>query len=328
MRRIIMDVDTGTDDAIAIFAAVHSDAIELVAVGTVHGNASVENTTQNTLKVLHAAGADEIPVYPGAAEPMVKNLTPARALPVEEPVLAGYAVIDGKKVSMNPDELDLPEPTRRPEQMKAALFYLDYLRRAEQKITIVATGALTNLALALRMDPSIADAIEELVIMGGGINKANITAAAEANFYKDPEAAAIVLRCGAPIVLCALDATHSCSLTAEHEAKLRQIGNAAAEFTANDIRARRESYAHFQPLERANTAPIHDALCIAYLIDPAVILDLRDATCDVDCSDGISEGRLQMDPRHFRGKSNVQLALRADPDRMCDILAEAFSGKR
>ena len=327
MRKIIMDVDTGTDDAIAIMAAVMAPQIEVAALCTVHGNTSVSNTTKNTLRAAFAAGREDIPVYPGAAGPMVKDLSEVRRIPVPEPVLGGTAEVDGVTVSMNPDLLPLPDPSCAPQATPAPLYYLEFLRTTTEKVTIVATGALTNLGLALSLDPMLAEKIEELVIMGGGVKKSNITASAEANFYKDPEAAAIVLQCGAPITLCTLDATHSCALTESHERRLRAIGTTAAVFTANDVRARRESYARFQPLERAGTAPIHDALCIAYLIDPTVLTCVEDAACMVECSEGIGDGRLQVDTRSFHAAPNVRLVTQADPDKMCDILAEVFSGR-
>lgn len=327
MRKIIMDVDTGTDDAIAIMAAALAPELELVALCSVHGNTSVENTTRNTLRAAFAAGNDTTPVYPGMAGPLVKTLDPLRAQTVPEPVLKGESIIEGKKVAMNPDLLPLPDPPRAPEHMSAVLFYVNFLRSAQEKYVIVATGALSNLAMAMILAPDISANIEEVVIMGGGIEKTNITAAAEANFFKDPEAAAIVLRCGARITICTLDATHSCSLDATHEARIRAIGSTAAIFTANDIRARRESYNRHQPLERFDTAPIHDALCIAWLLDPSVAVKSCKAACDVDCSSGISEGRLQVDRRCFHRPANVTLVTRADPDRFCDILANCFLGK-
>lgn len=325
MRRVILDVDTGTDDAVAIMAAALSPELVLEAVCTVHGNTSVENTTENSLRALQAVGRGEVPVFPGAAGPLAKDLTPARALPVEEPVLSGGAVIGGQRVSMNPDILPLPASPCRPQREPAACYYLRRLRAGGEKLTLVATGALTNLALALTIAPDIIKGIEEIVIMGGGVERTNITAAAEVNFFKDPEAAARVLGCGAPVTLCTLDATHSCALTEGHEARLRAVGGAAATFTANDVRARRESYAKYQPLKRAGTAPIHDALCVAWLLDPAVATEARPAACRVDCSGGISEGRLQVDTRHFCGPCNVNLITGADPDRLCDLLVRLFA---
>ena len=324
LRKIIIDVDTGTDDAIALMAAIMAKELEVVALCSVHGNASVQNTTRNTLSAAYAAGGGNIPVYPGAEQPMVKNLSPIRAVPVKEPVLGGGTIIDGVMVSMNPDILPLPESPRRAETMPAALFYVKYLRSLEQKITIVCTGALTNLGIALRMDPTIVNRIEELVIMGGGVQKSNITSAAEANFFKDPEAAQIVLECGIPITLCCLDATHSCTLTVDHERQIRQIDNQAARFTANDIRARIESYNKYQPLDRKDSAPIHDALCVAYLIDDSVVLEANECCCAVDCCDGICEGHLTVDTRFYHGKENVRLVTKADPDKLCKILCSAF----
>ena len=265
-----------------------------------------------------------MPVYPGASEPMVKNLSPQRGIPVPEPVLAGVSEIDGVEVFMNPDLLPLPDSPNLPEPVEAALFYVDYLRNTKERVTLIATGTMTNLGLALTMAPDIAANIEEIVVMGGGIRKANITAAAEANFFKDPEAAAIVLRSGVPITICSLDATHSCALTEDHEKQIRAIGTAASIFTANDIHVRRESYAKFQPLERVGSAPIHDALCVAYLVDPSVVVEEEWASCYVDCSEGISDGRLQSDKRYFRDPANVRLVLKADPDKMCEIVVDIF----
>lgn len=324
MRKIILDVDTGTDDAIAVMAAIQSPDIELLGLCSVHGNTCVENVTINTLRSAFAAGGAHIPVYPGAKMPMVKGLSSQRQVPVKEPVLAGISIIDGVEVAMNPELLPLPDSPRIPESKPAALFYVDCLRHAQEKITLVLTGTLTNLGLALTLAPDIASNIEEIVIMGGGIRKSNITAAAEANFFKDPEAAAIVLHCGAPVTICTLDATHSCSQTLENEQKIRQVGTPAAIFTANDIHVRRDSYSRYQPLAREGTAPIHDALCIAYLVEPSVVIRSEKASCDVDCSEGISEGHLLWDTRHFHGIENVKLILEADPDILCRTLVNIF----
>lgn len=324
MRKVILDVDTGTDDAIAVMAAIQAPELEVVGLCAVHGNISVDCTTINTLRAAYAAGDETVPVYRGAAFPVAKDLWPQRKVPVAEPILGGKSVVNGVEVSLNPDLLPLPDRPKGAEAQPAPLFYVDYLRSAREKVTIVLTGTLTNLALALIMAPEIAEAIEEIVIMGGGIRKRNITAAAEANFFKDPEAAAIVLQCGAPITICTLDATHSSSQTQENERQIRAVGTTAAIFTANDIHVRRESYSRLQPLERKNTAPIHDALCVAYLVDPAIAVRWEDASCDVDCTDGICEGALLWDTRYFHGKPNVKLILEADPDRLCNTLTRIF----
>jgi inosine-uridine nucleoside N-ribohydrolase len=226
---------------------------------------------------------------------------------------------------MNPDVLPLEPAVRRPEEMKAACFYVEYLQKAAEKTTLVATGALTNLAMALVMAPDIIENIDEIVIMGGGVNKANITPSAEANFWKDPEAARLVLACGAKITLCTLDATHSAALSEHHEEQIRIIGTNAANFIANDIHSRIESYNKFQPLERRNTAPIHDALCVAYLLDPSVLTSVELCACEVDCGDSACEGRLAVDSRHFTAEKNVRVAFEADPDRLAAVLINVLS---
>jgi inosine-uridine nucleoside N-ribohydrolase len=326
-RKIILDVDTGTDDAIAIMMASMADELEVVALCSVFGNTTVENTTINTLKAAHAVGADTIPVYPGAPEPIAKNLSASRSQSVEEPVLNGTVVVDGKEVAINPDILPLENAVRKQEKTNAACFYVDYLRKTSEKITIVATGTLTNLGLAFIMAPDITEKIDEIVIMGGGVYKTNITASAEANFWKDPEAAIYVLNSGAKITLCTLDATHSAALTKEHANIIRKVGTVAAVFCANDIYARIESYNKYQPLERHDTAPIHDTLCVAYLLDPTILTRVELCSCEVDCSDGTCEGHLVVDTRHFTAGKNVNVVFEADPNKLASLIVKIFSRK-
>lgn len=324
-REIILDVDTGTDDAIAVMMACLAKDIKVVALCSVFGNTSIENTTINTLRAAHAACADSIPVYPGASRSIAKHLSPARAEFIDEPVLHGEVEINGVRVGVNPEILPLEEAIREPEDIPAAIFYVDYLRNAEKKTTIVATGTLTNLAIALMIAPDIVNKIDEIVIMGGGVYKTNITASAEANFWKDPEAAKYVLGCGARISLITLDATHSAALTWEHEKMIRKIGTVPATFCANDIHVRIKSYNKYQPLSRCDTAPIHDALCIAYLLDPSVLTDIELCACDVDCSSGPSEGRLIVDMRYFTPEKKITVAFEADPDKFAALLVKVFS---
>lgn len=325
-RKIILDVDPGTDDAIAIMSACLADELDVVAICTVFGNAAIEYTTINALNIAHCVEADHVPVYPGAAKPILKHLYNSRSEFVDEPVLKGSVVIDEVEVKMNPDILPLNPAPRGPEEMNAACFYVDYLRKASEKTTLIATGPLANLALALAMAPDIIENLDEIVIMGGGVNKTNITSSAEANFWKDPEAARHVLSCGANITLCTLDATHSAALTTHHEEQIRIIGTNAAKFIANDIHSRIESYNKYQPLERRNTAPIHDALCVAYLLDPGVLTSVEQCACEVDCGDSACEGRLAVDFRHFTAEKNVRVAFKADPDRLAAVLINVLSG--
>ena len=144
MRKVILDVDTGTDDAIAVMAAIQASELEVVGLCSVHGNADVAYTTINTMRAAFAAGGVGIPVYPGAACPMVKGLYVQRKPLVEEPILSGKTIIDGVEVSVNPDLLPLPDRPKGAEKKAAALFYVDFLRTVKEKVTLV---LMTNLAL-------------------------------------------------------------------------------------------------------------------------------------------------------------------------------------
>lgn len=326
-RKIIIDTDTGTDDSVAIMAALLSKKIEVVAVCAVWGNLPLEHTYRNALKTLHLVGADNVPVYKGCAKPMVKFLSPSRVDYDRDEKMRWlreeYIVLHGKKFYYNQEDFDLEESPRGPEEQDACSFYVEYLRSAEEPVTIVAIGPLTNLAMALRMDPSITKNIDEIVVMGGGCRQTNTTSSAEYNIWCDPESAQIVLSCGVKQVWCPLDATHIASFDHEDAEKFRSLGTAAGNWTADMIDCRIASYDKMQPFN-PGFAPIHDALCVAYLIDPAVLTDLPLVRCDVDCGDSVGEGQTIVDPRAYTEEKNCYFAFNADRLLFRDILMECF----
>lgn len=323
IKRVIMDVDTGSDDAVAIMMATLSPAIELMAVCTVWGNVPVENTTENTLRVLRLLGSD-IPVYKGAPCAMAKELSRSR---MKDGRTNRAATINGKTLRMHPPQLELPPSVRNPESRDAVSFYIDCLRHAEHPITIVSVGPMTNLALALSIAPDITRSIEEIVMMGGGSRQSNCTSCAESNIWHDPEAAQILINSGAKVTIVPLDATHKAALRPEHCKQLRAVDTPAANFAAEMTENRMIVYSQTQPLFAENLSPVHDALCIAYLIDPTVITDMRFVRCDVDCGDGAGQGQTIVDYRHFTEEKNVNYAFDADPDRFCRMLCESLQQK-
>lgn len=191
-RPMLLDVDTGVDDAIAISLATRLDAHELVAVTTVAGNVPIEIATNNTLRVLSWLGAD-VPVYRGASEPLVRPLLTAREH-------HGHDGLGGWKIPSEPGQLG---------GLSAAEAIIDLARTHRGDITFVFVGPLTNLAIALNLEPRIADWVAQLVIMGGAFfQPGNMTADAEFNIYVDPEAAARVARSNMNAIWVGLDATH------------------------------------------------------------------------------------------------------------------------
>ena len=320
-RKVILDVDTGSDDACAVMlASLHKD-IDLIAVCTVKGNQPLKYTNENTLRIRQLLGAD-FPVYKGCATGLVSELIVPKV-----PRAKNVEAVDenGNLIHFHKELFDLPEAVRKEEDMPAPLFYVDYLRKTKEPVTLVAVGPLTNLAVALLIDPDIVKNIEEIVIMGGGHHITNVTMAAEFNIYDDPEAAQRVLHCGAKITMVPLDATHSAYIGRDTSRKLREINTPASLFAADLIDVRILVHNQCQPLEVSDTCALHDPLCIAYLIDPDVLQDVF--FCNVEVSTaGLTVGQTVVDNRALQENRNVHFAYRGDPEKFAKILIEAFEG--
>jgi len=313
---LTLDVDTGTDDAVAIMLAALHPALNLVAVTTVNGNVPLPNTTENTLRVLDHIGRGDIPVYAGAAEPLART---------DQPI--PRSVKD--QSDFHDDYLDLPAARSTAQPTAAAVYLVDRFRTARlngERLVLVAVGPLTNLALAIKLDPEFASAVSRLVIMGGGHEIPNVTASAEFNFWADPEAAHVVLNSGIEdVTVVPLDATHRALINYDHCAQIRELGTPAATATASIIERRIRGYDSSQPMAHGGAAPVHDALCVAYLIDPSVIT-CRRYHMDVETAGPLTIGRSIIDT-HQRGDkpANAQVAFDADPRKFVSLLLETFA---
>ena len=306
-KKIILDVDTGSDDAIAIMTAVLSDELDVLGITTVNGNRPVMNTTENTLRVLDLLRSD-IPVYRGCEEPMVAGLMPERQL---------FRKTNDKK------ELGGKTVTYHYE-------FLEALNDSDGDITIIAVGPLTNLGVAMRADPGIINKIKKLIIMGGGCRQTNTTSAAEFNIWKDPEAAQIVLTSGCEILLVPLDATHRAYVGSEESMKFRQMGTPVGIATADLLDARIQAYDLMQPIECApyGSTPPHDALAVCAAIDETVLRDVRLCRVDVDCGGSWADGMTIVDPRVLTDQpENVHVAFNADREKFVSMLFDILGKK-
>jgi len=318
-KRIILDVDTGSDDAVAILLAALNPQLQLEAVCSVAGNKPIENTTENTLRVLELLVSD-VPMYRGASSPIVRDICPWRQKFEERT----KTVVDGKEVQIHSDYLPLPAATRKPEAMPAPMFYVDYLMKQTEPVTIVAVGPLTNVALALLIEPRITQHIEEIVIMGGGCEVSNSSSSAEFNIWFDPEAAHRVLQCGVKITMVPLDATHRATVSYDDCARFREIGTPAAMFAISQIEQRIVVHDAAQPLAAKGSCALHDPLAVAYLIDPTVLKDVR--FCHVDVSlTGLTDGQTVVDQRYYQDNRNCYFAFDGDREKFVDLLADAFA---
>ena len=315
MKKIILDVDTGSDDAIAIMTAVLSDDLDVLGICTVNGNRSIENTTENTLRVMEHINSN-IPVYKGCSLPMVVSLTKGRRKYVP------FRGQEDKKEDVHGDYMPLPEATIKVQDENAVFFYVKTLMESEGDISLIAVGPLTNLAMAMRVEPRIIDKIKCIYIMGGGWHEMNITPSAEFNFWIDPEAAKIVLDSGCKIVMVPLDATHAGAISINDAMFLKEQDSPAAKLSAILIEKRLNGYNNWQPMVDQTTVPIHDALAVCAAIDERVLEDVRFVNVDIDISGGISDGQSVCDVE-FKDKSkkpNVYVALSANKEHFAKVL--------
>src|SRR6266699_3322594 len=192
MHRIILDTDPGIDDALALFLALSSPDVRLEAITTVGGNVNVDLTTYNALALLELADRTDIPVARGSNRPIVR-----------QPMYAEHVHGDNGLGG-----LQLPEPQIKAIDSHAVDVIIEKIMASPGEITLVPVGPLTNIALALRREPRIAQSVRGVVIMGGALRvPGNITPGAEFNIYVDPHAAQIVFHAGWPIRLVSLDVT-------------------------------------------------------------------------------------------------------------------------
>ncbi len=312
-KKIILDVDTGSDDAVAIMTALGCDDLDVVGICCVWGNLSVEDTTENTLRLVSALGKDT-PVYKGAPDAIAKYLERAEKAPLQ-PIIK-----DGKEIRIHYKHLEgLEEPAdKKSEEMDAVSFYIDYLKHAKEKVTVITVAPMTNIGLALAAVPSIAENIEELIIMGGTDRLGNVSECAEANIWHDPEAAQIALNARIPTTFVALDATHSAPLSLDDAEELRGLGTFAGKFTARIIEQRTEFDSARDGVELTST-PVHDSLAVCAAIDKSVITEYEDCKVRIALS-GIADGRTIIDRRTPAPEPNCRFATKASHDKYMEML--------
>jgi inosine-uridine nucleoside N-ribohydrolase len=302
---IILDCDPGHDDAIALLLAVASPEVELIGVTTVAGNQTLDKTTNNALRVLEFAGRDDIPVYAGADRPFIRPQDVAAHV-------HGESGLDGP---------DLPQPKQSAQPEHAVDYLARTIREREGKVTLVPTGPLTNIGLLFALHP---DALpERIILMGGAIGEGNRTPAAEFNIWADPEAAQRVFLAGLDTTMVGLDVTHRALIKDEHTERMRdagKVGNMVAELMDFYARFHKSRYPDL------DGSPMHDPVCVAHVIDPA-LMTVLDAYIDVDCSGGPSWGRTNVDwrKREHSPPANAKVGVDIDGDRFAELIVERIS---
>lgn len=301
MTKIIMDCDPGIDDAIAIMLAGKNPAIEVMGISVVAGNQTLDKTTKNALGVCEFLGLD-IPVYSGCPKPIVReNIETAEHI-------HGESGIDG---------IEFPPLKTHAQKQHSVLYIIDTLRNSNGDITLVPTGPLTNIAMAIRLAPDIIPKIKQIVLMGGSYSSGNITPAAEFNIYSDPEAAHIVFTSGCKIVMAGLDVTKKVLCYPSVIERMKKINNCASELFCKIITAYNK---HEKDSYGIDGAPLHDPVTIAYIIDNSV-LTTKHIHVDIDIHSEQSCGRTNCDIYGHLDKSpNAYVAIDIDVDKFWNII--------
>jgi purine nucleosidase len=308
-RKIIIDTDPGQDDAVAILLALASpQELEVLGIVAVAGNVGLHHNANNARKVVELSGQRDIPVYAGCARPMRRTLVTAEHV-------HGDTGLNGP---------DLPEPTVPLQAQHGVDYLIETLMSAEPgSITLCTLGPLTNIAMALVKEPRIAERIAEIVMMGGAyFEVGNITPAAEFNIYVDPEAADVVLRCGAPITMLPLDVTHQMQSTPDRLAALLALGNQAGKAVHAML-----TFSEGFDLNKYgwSGAPLHDPTVIAYLLQPD-LFEGRHCNVIIETASELTMGMTVADYWHVTGRvRNANFMRDGDPDGFFRLLTERLA---
>ncbi len=301
-QKVILDVDTGCDDAVAMLMAGHHPALEFVAVLPVHGNVHLEVTLENTLKLLSAGKLENVPVYVGANAPLIG------------PIIAG----DGDQIIRMP----FPESPMQPQEKHAVNFLIDYYMNGEGVDTIyMPIGPLTNLALALRIEPKLAEHIPKIVTMGGAYIEGNTTPSAEFNILADPEAAHIVYSAGIPITMIGLEVTDMAEIRKEDVKRIHEIGTPWADAAAEIINIIIDIHLKYPG---RTGGIVYDACAVAAVIDPTIV-QTKPMHIDIEINGTYTRGRTVADIRD-RNKlpKNVEVGTSIDREKFLDILYDSL----
>lgn len=304
MRNVILDCDPGHDDAISIIiAASEISKLNILGITTVAGNVNVEKNTENALKVCELLGLD-VPVFKGAERPLVKESEIA-------PEIHGESGMDGPV---------LPPAVKKEEDGHAVDFIIDTLKSTSEGVTIVPTGPLTNIALALIKEPSIKDNIEKIVLMGGG-TFGNWTPAAEFNIYVDAEAAKVVYESGIPITMFGLDVTHQVIATEDIINRVSEVDNEIAVFVKELLIFFGEMYKNHFGFEGG---PIHDACTTMYLIYPDMFQGV-DVNVTIETKGKATYGMTVVDLLKTTGKDeNAEFVTGVDQEAFWNVFMDVL----
>jgi inosine-uridine nucleoside N-ribohydrolase len=322
-RKVVIDTDPGTDDAMAILLALNSPELEVKALTVVAGNVVVEQGLENALKLASLAGRCDVLVAKGASHPLVQKLVTAE-------------FFHGANGLGN---VELPAPACQADASFAPDLIIRLIHQYKHEITLVPVGPLTNIALALRKDPSIVPLVKEVVLMGGGISGGNATAAAEANIYNDPEAARAVFEAGWPLTMVGLNVTEKTLFTRADLNRLARTRGRQNDFAVGILSFMVELASKLG----GDGTPMHDPLAVGAVIDRSLI-STQDMWVEIETRGEFTRGETvanrhnSSDRKVLRGdhyvidgvekvQPNVHVAVESDSRRFIELFVSRLAGK-
>lgn len=304
-RKIILDCDPGHDDAIAIMLAGKSPFIDLLGITVVAGNQTLEKTVRNALNVCQHLDI-QVPVHSGCGQPMIRD----RQMIADD--IHGETGLDGPAFQ---------ELTKEKESKHGVQFIIDTLMESNGDITVVTAGPMTNVAMAMRMEPRIIPKIKEVVLMGGSYGLGNVTPAAEFNIIADADAAHVVFTCGRPVTMVGLDVTRKVLCLPEVVERMDKVGNKASRLFVDLMTFFNKSQ---KEVFGWAGGPLHDPVTIAYLIDPTV-LTTKAMYTEIDIRSTQSYGRTNCEFFGYNKKEpNSNVAVDIDVEKFWDIIEEGI----
>ena len=296
---IVLDCDPGIDDAFAIAFACGHPGLELAGVTTVAGNIGVDRTTANALSVLEFLGYPGVPVAAGSTAPLLRPFHDARDV-------HGESGLGGAR---------LPAPRGRTVDAHAVDFLIGAISAAPGAVTLVATGPLTNVALAVRQHPPLVSQVADLDIMGGSADRGNVTPAAEFNIWADPEAAAIVFGAGWRVTMAGLDVTLQARATAAVQDRMRALGRLGGELLLPGLRGYHSTAGDGQP--------VHD-LCALALVAAPRLFGCEPARVEVETAGRWTSGMTVTDFGAAPQDRNALVAMSMDVAGFWDLVLDAY----
>jgi len=282
-KKIIIDTDPGTDDALALMLALNSPELEVRAITVVPGNVTAAMGLDNALRMVSLANRCDIPVAAGAQHPLFQKLITAEFW-------------HGKNGLAN---VELPSSKCRVDPRFGPDLIIQLVHASPHQITLVPVGPLTNIALAVEKDPSIIPLVKEVILMGGSISGGNVTAAAEANIYNDPEAAQIVFQAGWPLTMVGLEVGDKALFTEKYLDELRQTHGPINDFIVSVLKF----LAHLSATFGSPGSPMYDPSAVAVAID-STLVKVQEMHVDVETRGEFTRGET-IGNRHGEVEGNV-----------------------